>query len=194
MPLRYEDPPSWALRQGEILGELWEHRPIAAVASLGADEMPSIQSLLHPRVIVMTADCDLIQDFAVRFNDERPGNYEGILERDQAHSTLLPYVLLCDMYEATDIRSRTPPGSEAWRRIDGNHNQRYHRLAAAAVKGGGALPDLYLDFRKTFALPGEAIYAAVGHGLVRMGLVPPVYLHDLMHRFYGYLSRVGLPD
>jgi hypothetical protein len=28
----------------------------------------------------------------------------------------------------------------------------------------------------------------------RVAIMPPIYMHDLMHRFYGFLSRVGLPD
>jgi len=195
VPLCYEDPPSsGALRQGEILGDLWEHRPVRSGGASRGSDGSEIQSLLHPRVIVMTADCDLEQDFTVRFDDDRPGNYVDILERDYVNSALLPHALLCDVYEATEIRSRTPPGTEGWRRIQQNQNERYHHFGAADVNQGGELPDLYLDFKKTFALPVEDVYAGLGGKVVRLAVVPPVYLHDVIHRLYNFLSRVGLPD
>ena len=193
--LHYGDPPSsGALRQGEILGGLWEHRPVPPEVTSGGSDGFDIQSLLHPRVIAMTADCDLEQDFAVRFNNDRPGGYADIIQRDYAHAALLLHVLLCDVLEDSDIRSKTPPGSKEWRRIEQNQNERYHHFGAAEVAQGGDLPDLYLDFKKTFALPVEDVYAGLAGQVVRIALVPPVYLHDVMHRFYNFLSRVGLPD
>lgn len=143
----------------------------------------------------MTADCDLEQDFYARFSDRRPATVSDVVRRDYSDPPLVPYLLLCDMYEETEIRTRMPPGSAAWRRIGKNQDERYHHFEAAGYGGRRSLPDLYLDFKKTFALPADNVYSGVDSGAVtRVAIVPPIYIHDLMHRFYGFLSRVGLPD
>ena len=196
MPLEYEpSPSSGPLSQGEILAEVWEHRSLSAASSVGEEQGTEIESLLHPRVIVMTADCDLEQDFNTRFSSERPSESSDIVRHDYRHPALLPHILLCDMYEEQDIRTRLPMGSEVWRRIRQNQNERYHHLHGVSQGGREIPPDLYLDFKKAFALPTESVYMAVqADAVARMGIMPPIYIHDLMHRFYGFLSRVGLPD
>ena len=85
---------------------------------------------------------------------------------------------------------------DIWKRIRQNQDERYHRFEAAPVGEPpvNQLPDLYLDFRKTMALPTGTLYEGLGSGKVmRLAVVPPVFVHDLMHRFYAYLSRIGLP-
>ncbi|GAG14521.1 unnamed protein product, partial [marine sediment metagenome] len=58
----------------------------------------------------------------------------------------------------------------------------------------GELSDLYLDFQKAIALPCSGLYEALRqNGIKRVAVVPAIYVHDLMQRFYGFWSRVGLP-
>lgn len=58
-----------------------------------------------------------------------------------------------------------------------------------------ALPELVLDFKKPLTLSTAMVYEGLRLRKVRrFGVVPPVYLHDLIQRFYGFLSRVALPD
>ncbi len=192
MPFSYEPPPdSGPLRQGEILANVWEHRASHHASAPDDDRDAVVHSFLHPRVIVMTADCDLDQDFNVRFSDGRLEEPLEVFKRDYGDSALLPHLLLCDLYDESEIRSKIARGSEVWRRILQNQNERYHHL------NGGVwwLPNLYLDFKKTLAIPTESTYLALGAaGTRRLAVVPPVYIHDLMHRFFGFLSRVGLPE
>ncbi len=72
---------------------------------------------------------------------------------------------------------------------------RFHSLAEATVGEGEGLPELFIDFRKAFAIPTLSLYGAIGAGAVqRVAVVQPVYLYDLIHRYHSYHSRVGLPD
>jgi len=64
----------------------------------------------------------------------------------------------------------------------------------APIPAAPNLPGLVLDFKKTVAAPTPAVYDGLAHGVVRVAVIPPVYLHDLMHRFYGFHSRVALPE
>ena len=66
---------------------------------------------------------------------------------------------------------------------------------AESVEARPALPDLFLDFKKALALPTALLYQVAQEGTVeRVAIVPPIYLHDLIHRFYNFLSRVAVPD
>jgi hypothetical protein len=154
-------------------------------------------------MIVMTAVCDLEWDYKARFADETAEQHgtAGVVEHDRPAEPdndpgLVPHVLLCELYEKGNIRVLIK-GHELWRRIQQNQDERYHRFGQASIGDPSAaeLPELFLDFRKTLSLPTQAIYDGLDKGGVRrIAVVPPVYIHDLMHRFYGFLSRVGVPD
>jgi hypothetical protein len=56
------------------------------------------------------------------------------------------------------------------------------------------VPEIYLDFKKALALPTRQVYEGLRvKGIPRLAVVPPIFLHDALHRFYGYLSRVAVP-
>ena len=72
---RYEASPAVGpVKQGEILGPIWEHRPGIPPTEHPADLEVSITSFLHALVIVMTPDCDLVWDFNERFPDDDSKN------------------------------------------------------------------------------------------------------------------------
>ena len=78
-----------------------------------------------------------------------------------------------------------------------NQDERYHHLGSSAVVGSPEkeLPDFYLDFKKSLTLPTHWLYQGLESSLVaRLAVMPPIYLQDLMHRFYSFLGRVGVPD
>ena len=104
---------------------------------------------------------------------------------------------MCDLYREEQIRGRVG-GGDIWKRVRKNQDERYHKLPEAPYRDGasfGNIPDLYMDFKKTFALPTEQLCQAIAsNGVRRIALVPHTYIHDLMHRFYGFLARVGVPD
>jgi hypothetical protein len=77
-----------------------------------------------------------------------------------------------------------------------SQDERYHRLEFEAITiNGEQRTDLLLDFRKVFMIHTQDLYdALVPGGIQRLGVIPPVFLHDMMHRSFAYMSRVGLPD
>jgi hypothetical protein len=192
LPLLYELPASSGeLRQGELLQNIWEFRPTVPATKHDPSPPVAFQVITHSKMIVMTADCDLVQDHATRF----PQAWHAI--EGEADPKLLPQILMCDLFTEDEIHSQMP-GSDVWKRVKKNQDERYHCLAAADVgtPAVNSLPALYMDFKKAIGLPTTAIYQglAVPHGISRIAVVPPTYIHDLIHRFFGFLSRVGVPD
>jgi hypothetical protein len=184
VPLIYEPSPnSGALRQGEILGGIHELRPLHPAVAVADGTDVEYQLHRHPIMIVMTAECDLVRDYEARFDEPE----ELVPEVD--HPRLLPHLLLCEVYEHSRIRGRVG-ATDLWKRAVQNQDERYHHLLAAPIW----LSDLYMDFKKTLSLPTESLYAGIENGGIhRLAVVAPIYIHDLMHRFYGFLSRVGVP-
>lgn len=184
MALVYEQPGPGALRQGEILAQVCLHRSLSP--SIEVDDL-DIESIVHPFVIVMHADCDLEQDYAVRFSGDA---------FDVNSPKLIPEILICDLFAEAEIRTRNAMDSAMFRRAKQNQDERYHRLHAASIEGrDGELQDFFIDFKRSFMERPRSLYAAIETGYCsRIAIVPPIYVHDLMHRFFGFHSRVGTPD
>ncbi len=184
MPFNYLAASSKELRQGEILSNLCEYRPDNPVANHKREgsSIPVIP-IIHPRVTVISQDCDLLSDFKQR----ESGNTD--------HPNIINCLLLCELFEEGDIRQRLP-GSDVWKRIFQNQDVRYYRLPAGPIEDGssGDLPELYLDFKRIVPAAPCDIYEAINLGqTVRVAIVPDVYIHDLVQRFYAFHSRVALP-
>jgi hypothetical protein len=140
----------------------------------------------------MTADCDLLRDHEARFPVCTPG--ESPTGPSLGPPT--PIVLAIELFELEEIRPLIV-GSDLWKRIKQNQDERYHHLPPAPVgpDGGSTLTDLYMDFKRVVGLRPQNLYEALlTRAVQRLAIVPPVYLQDLMHRFYGFQSRVGQPD
>jgi hypothetical protein len=79
------------------------------------------------------------------------------------------------------------------RQLKGNKMERYHHFPAALAQGH-QLQSMFLDFKRCLGIPPETLYESIeAQQIVRVATIPPVFLQDLTHRLYGYLSRVG-PD
>jgi hypothetical protein len=186
---------SGALRQGEILSDIWIHRPLHPPIEKTEGSPIDIRSYHHPLMVVMSPDCDLDHDFPVRFPDlQAQEQYQSVTE-DESLPAIIPQVLLGDLYKEDEIRSRIQ-GADIWRRIKQNQDERYHCFESASIgnPSRGELPALYLDFKKSLSLPTPSLYDGLRvNGVQRIALIPPIYIHHLIHRFYGFLSRVGLP-
>ncbi len=198
MAFVYAPPPSdGELRQGEILTGLYELQPRRSPTATIEDEEIPVEPIIHPRVMIMTADCDLLQDFSARTSYEDRIGDTGI---EQEISNMLPSVLLCDLYIQEELRSRVPKGSEIWRRIEQNQNERYQHLISAPIVNSDSdrLPDLYMDFKKLITIPPYWLYKGLErpdtYKLKREAVVPVIYLQQVMHRFFGFQSRIGTPD
>jgi hypothetical protein len=122
--------------------------------------------------------------------------YEDQHEENGGDPGLIPHVLVCKAYEEKDIRVQIN-GTMMWKRVQQNQDERYHHFMSAPIgePPSGQLPDLYLDFKKTLGLPMQGLYGGIRDGqITRVAVVPAIHVHDLVHRFYGFQSRVGLPE
>jgi len=184
VPFSYLASGSHALRQGEILANVFElvaRVPIHQTVDVG--QPIAVERVDHPLVTVVSQDCDLEWDYQAR-------------QKQVAEDKLLRHVLFCDLFTDVDIRARSNLKSDLFKRVRQNQDERYHHFAAAPTgQTGTDLPDLYADFKVIFSLPCDFVYLLLGGGqATRKCIVPPPYLHDFAHRLYGFLGRVAIPE
>jgi hypothetical protein len=180
--------------QGEILSVLLEPQP-EVIGQLASQDPPRFDILFvaHPRAIILTPDCDLLADFSAR---------NTILSTDPTNdrklqSNILQHIQCCDLYEEEEIRQTHPLPSDLWKRVRQNQDERYHRIPPAAKDAEDALsiPALFLDFKQMFSVPTAYLYQSLKAGdVTRQGVMPPIWVHQLMQRYFAFHSRVGVPD
>lgn len=162
------------LRQSEIITNLrqFTYDPIGGAAEI-----------VHPYTIVLTQDCDLLQDFVGRAKGDPP-DLNGILiyELDPAQQVL-------GALAGKDIR----------RRVKQNRDERYHVFEAVPPNFdllNAGLPELVLDFKKVFTLSADEIYRQCqieNDGAKRRCRLDMPYREHLQSRAAYYLQRVMLP-
>lgn len=215
MVLRYDLPPaSGALRQGEILGDVYEHISNLPASRSQERQESLVESVKHNLLIVMSPDCDLDFDFKARFPNKEGKEQPKSIQEFMELGKILLHIILAKI--STDITPTLPSTilkvlfakvcdkatigtrfvkTEVWKLVTQNQNERYHYFPEAPIGDPpiNTLPELYIDFKKSISIPTQSLYAGLHGGEIkRIGLVPDRYIHDLMHRFYGFLSRVGV--
>lgn len=150
----------------------------ARVAEVGA----SVESLTQPFALIMTQSCDLEREHDAR-TAGKPCPVEDIL--------------VCPAHEAGDVRG-TPGVADKWKRIQKNNEERYQFLQSIPVEcdaSGHGVPELVLDFRRTFSIGTEELLRQFNSGVAtrRAQLVSP-YLEHVAIRFFSYHARVALPS
>lgn len=169
------------LRQGEIITNLIQLK--AAVSSLSTEE-PEIIPVVHPYAIVVTQDCELVQDFKPRS--------EGNLESDK----IIPSVLFCQVVTAEQLRGRADIKSDIWKRIKQNKDERYQFLEKVLREDdtlNEGLPELSIDFKRYFTLPTDEVYFRLEVEAKRRSRLRSPYMEHLSSRFYYFQCRVALP-
>jgi len=165
------------LCHGEILSDLVRFR--LDVPRMHESE-PSVVQITYPFVLVLSQSCDLIQDFSAR-GDGKPQ---------------LPDLLLCDVPTAESLRA-TCPGSDVWKRIKQNKDERYHFLEKTLPECDVAregLPELGVDFKRYFSLPTDEVYRRIELGPTRRrSVLRTPYSEHMSSRFAYFLGRVALP-
>jgi len=184
LPFPYLSSKSLNLRQGEVLEGLIEFRPIMSSGQkLEAKQVVDLLPIDHKYAIIVSQDCDLEGDYKARYTKEVP------------EDKLLAHVLFCDLFAENEIRARSKLGSDLFKRVRQNQDERYHRLDRAPIGDTGQfLPDLYADFKLTFSLPVDLVYWLTSSSQAnRKGYLPSPHLEDFMHRLYSFLGRVAVP-
>lgn len=186
----YEEPPDDGTpRQGALYRDICIASGASPVEKRD-DEIDVIKSD-WPYAVVLSQDCDLIQDHNNRenFNAEAAG---------AQHDKIMPGVLICPAYQAASFKEGTHiPDQEMQRQsrklydsIQQNKAGRYHYLAAWSLL---QVPELVVDFKHYFAIPTEMLREKFRDRKYYVVRLACPYREHLSHRFASYLGRVGLP-
>lgn len=161
-------------RQGEIISGLIQYIYSPANGDL-------IEQA-HPFVVIASQDCDLLQDF----NKTKDGG-------DSDLNSILCY----EARIASEIRTSVA-GSDIWKRVIQNNDERYHALQApppVADAREEGLPDLVIDFKRFFSISSEDLRFQIGSGQAfRRSCLEPPYREHFQNRAAAYLQRVGVPE
>ena len=169
---------SGRLLQGEILTSVREPQ-----VAYGSNQITLID---HPKVIIVTPECDLVSDSSAK--TESSGN---------TAPKLLSHIHCCNVYEESEIRNPSGLSSDLWKRVKQNQNERYYHLPTGCLEGpeDKVLPDLFLDFKQMFSIPTDYIYSALSSGAIgRLGVVPSPWIYQLVNKLSYFQGRVCLPD
>ena len=161
-------------RQSEILSAVRQY-------SVNAEEN-HITKRIHEYCVILSQDCDLLQDFNKR-KDGKPGGLNGIL-----------------LFEARTVGASKAGGMGAkeFDKIAQNNNERYHFLQAAPAEDdtmGAGIPDLIIDFKKYFTISSTDLHWQISlpDGPKRRCRLVSPYVEHLQLRASFYMSRIGLP-
>jgi hypothetical protein len=162
------------LRQGEILSDIaqFTYDPVTT----------SVSKVVVPYCIIAAQDCDLLWDFQSRG------------ERNQG---TLNQVLMFEAVPAADARKKIS-GSDIWKRIRQNNDERYQALQAVPAAldlTSAGVPDLIVDFKAYFTMPPEHLYWQLGQqdGAKRRARLEVPYKEQIQYRAGYYLCRIGVP-
>jgi hypothetical protein len=180
---------SGPLRQGEILASVSEYL-VTPMGALGARPGDPVTTTVkqHPFAVVLTQDCDLAQDFVGRSS-----------EGDRSHNLLIQNVLLCQIDLAENMKNggSIARGSDIWKRITQNKDERYQFLRAVPPEFDAlnvGVGPLLCDLKRIFTLPTELLYRELSDGsAVRRTVMVSPYMEHLCSRHASFLSRVALP-
>jgi hypothetical protein len=161
-------------RQGEIISNVsqWSW----------ASQEEELLVIEHPFVIIASQDCDLLQDFSAR-SQGKQGDLNG--------------VLLYEAHKTFGLKAALP-GSDVWRRVIRNNDERYHALQASSAdfdREKQGIPDLIVDFKRFFTISVVELTRQcepTGAARRRCILKEP-YKEHFQSRAAFYIQRVGLP-
>ena len=141
----------------------------------------------------MTNACDLLWDYEVRQNT--PDEEKQLEDWERKYHRISPHVLVCEAYEESEIKGLHQLTARRLERIRKNQEERLHCLPVPSSSNtGDSLPPLYLDFKKAFSLATQSVYDGMEtNEIQRVAVLAGEHRYDLMHRFYSFLGRIGVP-
>jgi hypothetical protein len=178
--------PDGPLRQGEILAPVEQF--IVQISSQHPEEPPNVRVKKHPFAVVLSQDCDLAQDFNARSSGD-------VLLKAKL---LMPNIILCEVDLAENMKGggTIAPGSDIWKRIVQNKDERFQYLrevTAGLDAGNTGIPPLLVDFKRTFTVPTDTLYEQLQRITKRRTVLISPYLEHLSARYASFISRVALP-
>jgi hypothetical protein len=174
------------LHQGEILRDVdfIEY----AVQRHGIIE---ISVITFPNVVVLTQDCDLQQDYGVRWSrTERPKNHDKkLFSALVAPLYNYDHFLLGEHLSDLGMSMQKVDSKTNKQNLHNNMLPRYHYLGFG--KSAPIVPSV-VDFKHYFSVNIEHMKRDIRTKFVCR--LAPLHREDLSQRFAAFLSRIGLPD
>lgn len=176
------------LRQGEILSDLKVVVPVpgSVFGNLKADIVE------HRYAVILSQDCDLIQDHDARSNEQQDETAEAAQERERRK---LMSVYFCDAIPIDELKSRIRD-KRVYDFASKNKNERYQFLRAVRpeedARGQGIPSGLGLDFKRYFCLTVDDVYAQAKQLNNRRAVLQTPYAEHLSVRFFHYQARIAL--
>jgi len=181
LPIYQRSEPDGPLRQGEITTGL---RRVVLILEALAGGALSVDLETFPYAVLINQDCDLAQDHGTR---ARGGGATG-----------LPNLLFLLAVPIDQFHEALPPGSDIWKRIIQNKDERYHvleRIPTDCDALGEGLPALGLDFKQCITLrTDEVLFRYKERSAQRRSRLTTPWAEHLSSRFAYYYSRVALPQ
>lgn len=174
------------VRQGDVFKDVEFLEYVAE--ERGIIEVSRIE---FPLAVVLTQDCDLMQDFRARYGRKhRPSTQDKLLLSVLVAPVYnLEHVYLGKHLETLDIemepitRGRTPGDY-----LLSNQRPRYHYLE---FPDNVPIPPSVVDFKHYFSVTVEYLKQAKQDCFVCN--IAPLHREDLAQRFAAFLGRIGVP-
>lgn len=149
-----------------------------------------IEERTLPYAVVLTQDCDLLQDYNNKINNA--GNSK--------HDKYLPTLLISPAYPAETFKEGKHLdnqdlimhrySTDQFKQITQNNNARCHFLSSNINFN---IPELVIDFKHYFTIKRDLFYTEIFQNKY-LATVSELFRESLSQRFCNYLSRIGLPD
>lgn len=148
-----------------------------------------VSKIVFPLVIVLTQDCDLEQDYKIRYPKIPPQNKDK----------LILSVLVAPIYNVEHVYSgehlnqlgidmrNIPRNRTEGEFLVSNQLPRYHYLIPDELP----IAPSVIDFKHYFSVNVEYLKTKNSDLVCQ---VPPLFREDISQRFASYLARIGLPE
>lgn len=151
-----------------------------------------VSKINFPLVLVLTQDCDLEQDYRVRWSRTKTDNDDKALVSvlvaplyNAEHVYLGKHLSELDEMQMETINRGKSPGKN----LRGNQNPRYHYLE---FPDGIRIVPSVIDFKHYFSVHVEYLKRIKrSHFLCQLAALDR---ENVSQRFASFLSRIGLPD
>jgi hypothetical protein len=174
----HKDDPKIRATQGDILKDL---DLITYDGNEGSESILTNTFLNY--AIILSQDCDLLQDY-----DSRK---ESTFDKNLSNILILPAYLSEDLRNGTHKGANIQCGkwnSEQWRNIKLNQNQRFHFIDQFIEN---QIPELVIDFKEVYTIKRDYLYKILNEKYV--ATICELYRENISQRYSQYLSRIGLP-
>ncbi len=166
--------------QGDII------KDIRIFTNMDDNESVNIESIFLEYCVVMTQDCDLMQDFQER-------EYNS-LDNDKHLQTILicPAYLDGNFFDGNHLEGlsmRKFKASEQSKLKKNDEMKRYYYLQGDSKM---QIPNLVVDFKHFFTLSRDYLYSKRKNNYVAS--INELFREGLSQRFANFLSRFGLPE